>query len=203
MTSSPGSSWPQSSTDSSLIRKVQAQDQAAWGRLVEWSGPLVLHWCRGAGLSAEDREDVFQEVFLAVASAITRFQNAREGATFRGWLLTITRNKIIDLARRRMQLPQAAGGSDGYRRLLDLSDEQLSASNPTDRSSRRLLLRRALDMLRAEFAERVWQAFWRTAVDGVSAPDVAGELEMTAAAVRKAKSRVLARLREEFRGLLD
>jgi RNA polymerase sigma-70 factor (ECF subfamily) len=194
---------PGSSTDSSLLRRVQGHETAAWNRLVEWAGPLILHWCRRAGLSAEDCEEVFQEVFLSVASNIGRFQGGRPGDTFRGWLLTITHSRIVDLGRRRMNQPQAEGGSDGYRRLLALTCEQLSASEPGPADTRNLLLRRALDLIRAEFSERIWQAFWRTAVDGLTAPDVAGELRMTPQAVRKARSRVLARLREEFRELLD
>ena len=49
---------------------------------------------------------------------------------------------------------------------------------------------------RAEFSDPHWQAFWRTAVDGVPAAEVAEELNYSTAAVYQAKSRVLARLRE-------
>ncbi|MEZ6101764.1 MAG: hypothetical protein R3E01_22750 [Pirellulaceae bacterium] len=43
-----------------------------------------------------------------------------------------------------------------------------------------------------------WDAFWRTAVLGQATADVADELGMTAAAVRKAKSRTLQRLRRQL-----
>ena len=62
---------------------------------------------------------------------------------------------------------------------------------------------RALELLRGEFAAQTWQAFWRTAVDGQSAPAIAAELNMSPAAVRKAKSRVLHRLKEELGELAD
>jgi RNA polymerase sigma-70 factor (ECF subfamily) len=57
--------------------------------------------------------------------------------------------------------------------------------------------------VRDEFEERTWQAFWLTAVEGRPADDVAADLGVSAAAVRKAKSRVLHRLKEELGELLD
>jgi RNA polymerase sigma-70 factor (ECF subfamily) len=65
------------------------------------------------------------------------------------------------------------------------------------------LYRRALSVLQSEFETRTWQAFWRAAVDGQSPAEIAADLNMTPAAVRKAKSRVLRRLREEIGDLLD
>ena len=53
-----------------------------------------------------------------------------------------------------------------------------------------------LDVIRAEFEDRTWQAFWRVSVGGESATNVADDLGVSVAAVYKAKSRVLARLRQ-------
>jgi RNA polymerase sigma-70 factor (ECF subfamily) len=214
MASEPG---PEGSTSSSLLQRVREGDQDAWSRLVAWAGPLVLYWCRQAGVPPEDRDDLFQEVFLAVSSHVARFRRDRPGDSFRGWLLTITRSKMADLARRRLQQPRAVGGSQAYQRLLEVG-EQPEALPPSEPPSGvevaggsasctppagDPLLQGALAALRPEFEERSWQAFWRTAVDGLSAPEAAAELGMTPAAVRKARSRVLARLRQEFGGLLE
>jgi RNA polymerase sigma-70 factor (ECF subfamily) len=65
------------------------------------------------------------------------------------------------------------------------------------------LLRKAMELVRDDFEPKSWQAFWQTAVEGRSAPDVAADLGLTANAVRIAKSRVRARLREEMDGLLS
>jgi len=62
----------------------------------------------------------------------------------------------------------------------------------------RQLRLRALELIRAEFEDRTWQAFWRVTVDGQPTKDVAQELGVTPSAVRLAKSRVLRRLREEL-----
>jgi RNA polymerase sigma-70 factor (ECF subfamily) len=60
------------------------------------------------------------------------------------------------------------------------------------------LFYRAVDLVRGEFEERTWQAFWRTTIDGQTPRDVGADLHMSPGAVRVAKSRVLHRLREEL-----
>ena len=67
-----------------------------------------------------------------------------------------------------------------------------------ERTTDRNLFDRALELIRCEFEERTWQAFWLTAVEDRPAGEVALELGMTPGAVRVAKSRVLRRLREEL-----
>lgn len=51
---------------------------------------------------------------------------------------------------------------------------------------------------RSEFEPRSWQAFWRSAVDGIPTAVVAEELGVTAAAVRQSRSRILRRLRQQL-----
>src|SRR5437773_2668544 len=100
------------STSRSLLARLHANDDAAWDRLVALYAPLVWHWCRKMQLPAQDAADVFQEVFQAVASHINDFHRDRPGDTFRGWLRTITRNKVHDHFRAHKREPQAAGGSE-------------------------------------------------------------------------------------------
>jgi RNA polymerase sigma-70 factor (ECF subfamily) len=60
------------------------------------------------------------------------------------------------------------------------------------------LCQRALGMVRHEFEDRTWTAFWRVAVLEQSPAEVAAETGVTPAAIRQAKSRVLRRLKEEM-----
>jgi RNA polymerase sigma-70 factor (ECF subfamily) len=60
------------------------------------------------------------------------------------------------------------------------------------------LLHRALEIIRIEFEETTWQAFWRVIVDEQPTAAVAEDLGMTPQAVRQAKYRVLRRLRNEM-----
>ncbi len=189
-----------SSTSPSLIERVKAQDQDAWRRLVRLYGPLVDFWIRRTGLlQPADANDLFQDVFLAVARAVGRFSKDRPGDSFRGWLRTITRSKVADHHRQRGFEFRAAGGSDAQQRFEELAD---SPPDETDESNEICALRfRAVEMLRGQFEEKTWRAFWRVTVEGHAVKDVASDLRVTPSAVRLAKSRVLRRLREELRGL--
>ena len=68
---------------------------------------------------------------------------------------------------------------------------------------RSVIIHRALERLRSEFQTSTWQACWIQVVEEQKAPDVAKQLDMPLNAVYLAKSRVLARLRQELEGLLD
>jgi RNA polymerase sigma-70 factor (ECF subfamily) len=186
------------STHRSLLQRARARDPAAWERMLALYGPLVLGWCRGWGLREEDAADVFQEVFQAVAAHLAGFHRDRPGDTFRGWLRTITRNKVTDHHRQQQREPAAAGGSEARDRLARVAGAVPLEEPGSADAAEAGLLHRALAMIRGEFEPRTWEAFWRTAVDGRAAADVAAELGMTAGAVRVAKSRVLHRLRADL-----
>ncbi len=190
-------------TSPSLLVRVQANDCDAWTRLVDLYAPLVYHWCRRANLGPEDTADVFQETFRSVARRIHDFRRDRQGDTFRGWLRTIAQNKIRDHFRRLRDEPKAAGGTDANVHLQAQPDPISLEDDGSEQSILHQALHRTLESIRGGFEPSTWQAFWRVQIDGKTTGEVGGELGMTAAAVRKARLRVLARLRAELGELLD
>jgi RNA polymerase sigma-70 factor (ECF subfamily) len=192
------------STTSSLIDRLRCRDAVAWRRLVTIYGPLVYRWCRLAGLGPEESADRGQEVFLAVARSIERFDAGQPGCTFRGWLWRITQNKIRDHLRRGSRHQRALGGTSFLGHLEQIpDDDSCSAADSCEVSPQEAasLYRRAIELIRAEFEPRTWQAFWVVAVDGRSPAEAGQALGMSPVAVRKAKSRILQRLRQELAGL--
>ncbi len=178
----------------SLLAGIRADDPDAWHRLASLYGPLVYSWCRGRGLQPADAEDVLQEVFLTVAARIKDFRREQENDTFRGWLAAITRHKIGDWLRRQREREHAAGGTDAQQSL-----QQEPAPGPAqwpEPGEADDLVQRGLDLVRAEFAERTWQAFWRVVALEQGPADVAADLGMSRNAVYLARSHVLRRLRE-------
>lgn len=189
------------STSRSLLAEAQRAVPAAWDRLVRLYAPLVASWCRRMGVAEQDVGDLLQEVFSAVAAHLERFHSDRPTDTFRGWLATITRNKVRDHFRRRAIEPAAAGGSEANFRFERIAAPRVPDDPPEVPTSDVLLddlLKRALEAIRPEFHERTWRAFWGTVVEGRAAADVAADLDMQPGAVRVAKSRVLLRLRREL-----
>jgi RNA polymerase sigma-70 factor (ECF subfamily) len=155
-------------------------------------------------VQSQDALDVGQEVFRAVFDHIADFRKERPSDSFRGWLWTITRNKIRDHYRDQKARIQAAGGSHAQDRLAAIPDEP-PVSPPGDETggANAALRHRAMEMVRAGSEERTWKAFWRVNVDGLTAAEVAQELGMSVSAVYVAGYRVRQRLRREFEGLLD
>jgi len=199
----PGGEQP-SSLSSSLLERLRLKSPEAWRRLIYLFGPVVYQRCRQNGLQSADASDVFQEVFRAVATDFGSFRRDRQGDTFRGWLWSITRNKLADFWDARQKRSRARGGSDALERLTNLPAEELvmlgDSPGPETPGS---LYQRALKLVQEEFEERTWKAFWGVAVDDRAPADVADELGLSVNAVYIAKSRVLRRLRQELGDLLD
>jgi RNA polymerase sigma-70 factor (ECF subfamily) len=195
------SSANRDSTSLSLLQRVKARDSQAWQRLVDLYGPVIYHWCRRAGLTAADAQDVAQEVFSAVFVNLSDFRRSRPDDSFRGWLWTVARSKIGDHFRSRRGRAQARGGTDAHQHLEQLPALPQTPPTPLSETDE-LLSRRVYELLRPQFEDRTWRAFWRLTVDRQSGPDVAGELGLSVQAAYRAKSRVLRRIREEFGEIL-
>jgi RNA polymerase sigma-70 factor, ECF subfamily len=193
-------SAPAGNTSLTMLERMQSHDALAWERFVDLYSPMVFSWLRRAGFRDEDARDLLQDIFLLVSRSIGQFERREEGS-FRGWLGTVTANRVREYYRSRKDQPVAAGGSDAHLQLLQVAQQE--PGDPSDPGSSNSLLHRGLELIRRDFEERTWQAFWRCAVAGQAAADIARDLGMTAGGVYMARARVLRRLREELDGLLD
>lgn len=184
-------------TSLTLLERIRTGDESGWRHVFDLYTPLLTYWCRRWGVTGADAEDVVQEVYAAASAGIATFRRDREGDTFRGWLRGITRFKVLAYWRAKEHEAISSEASEARRRLEE-APEPDSAQDEDEAAEVSELFHRAVRLLKGQFEERTWLAFWRTAVDGQPATEIAGELGMTANAVRMAKSRVLHRLREEL-----
>ena len=187
------------SVSTSLLVRARSNDRSAWEKLADLFSPIVYTWVRRGGVPEADAEDVVQDVFLELSRGLNRFRRDRPGDSFGGWLRTLTRRRTCDYHRRGPTL--GTGGSAARLTLEQVPEAVPDDADPTDDPTAELL-RRGLESIRAEFAERTWQAFEALAVGERPAAVVAAELGLTVGAVYMARSRVLKRLREELEGLL-
>lgn len=187
-------------TSLTLLQRVASpEDREAWDRFVSLYSPLLLRWGQRSGLSLDEAADLAQEVFLILMKELPGFRYDPARGGFRNWLKTVTINKCRERQRRKT-LATGAGGSGAI--LNDVTSHgDLEAS--WDREYDQHLVRRALEIMEAQFERKTWQACWELTVNDRKAVDVAAELSMTEAAVYVAKSRVLRRLRQEFVELLS
>jgi RNA polymerase sigma-70 factor (ECF subfamily) len=184
-------------TSPTLLVALRSGDQEAWRQLVRIYGPLVVSWCRRCGLQESDALDVSQEVLVGVDQSLGRFEHrSRPGGasgSFRGWLWTVTRNKLADFHRRNSRHPLAGGGTDALACILAIPD---SAPHQADDIAD--LHFRVLQELKLEFDHRTWEAFWRVVVEKDAPKDVAEDLGVTVWAIYKLRTRILAKLKARF-----
>ena len=186
-----------------MLELARNRDERAWQSLVDLYSPMVLRWCQRANTSHETTADCLQEVFAAVARSLDTYHAPGTAGAFRGWLWTITRNKLRDLARRNARHTAAAGGSTALGQLYQVPEAiEIPGEEPSDADDIQSLMWRAMKQIEASFESNTWQAFWRTTVDGLTTAAVASELKLSPASVRQARSRVLRRLRQQL-GDLD
>jgi RNA polymerase sigma-70 factor (ECF subfamily) len=182
-----------------LVRIRDARDVVAWEQFVEIYAPLVYGFARRRGLQDADAADLTQEALQSVTRAAKELDYDPKRGSFRGWLLTVVRNKVNTFLARRKSGSQGSGGTDAYDLLCQLPDTDQAVQ--WDREYDRQLFAWAAAQVRDSFETSTWQAFWLTAVEGKSGKEVAKELGLSVAAVYLAKGRVMARLKEKVQSI--
>jgi RNA polymerase sigma factor (sigma-70 family) len=175
-------------------------DPAAWERFVTIFGGLLYDRIRRKSFSPEDAEDIVQEVFRKVQISFPTF--VRDGKTllFRRWLNKVVHSVMVDYVRKRAKEVRGGGG-DAQARLQQFPDP-ISDLGESDEDGA-LLIVRTLEVIKQDFHPQVWQGFWKTQIERKTSVEAAKELETTPGAVRAGATRVIARLRNELRGLFE
>lgn len=183
-------------TSLSLLQGMQAGNNDGWDKFVHLYTPLIYFWCRQARLQEADAADVCQEVFQAVARGIDGLAYDQPSHSFRGWLWTITRRTLSRHFKRISDSANASGGTDAHRVMHQVPDWIDDEQVPESASGEAEVIRRATELIRDDFEDKTWQAFWLAAVEGLQASDIGERLDMTPNNVRQAKFRVMSRLKE-------
>jgi RNA polymerase sigma-70 factor (ECF subfamily) len=193
-----------SDTSASLLEILRDRpDDLHWRRLVELYSPLIRYWLSRHTLPAADADDLVQEVLAVVVRRMPEFHRQERTGAFRAWLRAITANCLRDFWRAKRIRPQATGASDFQAMLDQLHDSSSGLSRQWDDEHDRFVTQRLLETLRPDFNEKTWRAFRAVAIEGRPPDEVAQELNLTVNAVFIAKSRVLSRLRQEAKGLVE
>jgi DNA-directed RNA polymerase specialized sigma24 family protein len=163
-------------TKASLILRLPSADDAeAWKEFVSIYEPFVYRFARRGGLQDADARELVQNVLLSV--------------------VRIARNQLLDVLAKQRRSIVSFGGSG----LFDLLDQAMTSGDEQGMrlEQRRELFRWAAERVKNTVNEATWNAFWMTAIQEQTVEMVANELGLTTGAVYIARSRVLARLRDE------
>ncbi|WP_425618250.1 RNA polymerase sigma factor [Anatilimnocola sp. NA78] len=180
-----------------LVQLRDGENHVAWQEFSRLYGPVIYGFARRRGLQDADAADLMQDVMRSVSSAIGRLDYDRKQGTFRGWLFTITRNKIFNFLSARRIRPQGSGDTTTNKMLDQTAAAESDGQDTWELEYQRRIAAIAMEKIKTEFQESSWQAFWLTAVEGKSAGEVSKQIGLSTGAIYVAKSRVLARLKEE------
>ncbi len=175
-----------------LARLRDVGDAAAWAEFVDLYAPMLYGLARRHGLQDADAADVMQDVLRAVVVALPRLTYDPARGSFRGWLFTVARNQLRKFANARGRRPRT-GAAEELVRNHPAPEEEAA----WEREYRERQFARAVEQVRGQFQPATWEAFWRTFVTGEDSRAVGESLGLSVGAVYIARSRVLARIREE------
>src|SRR5262245_32725067 len=184
-------------THQSLLIRAQSGQAEAWKDLLGLYRPLILGWLNRQGVPAGDLEDLSQEVLLSVVKYLPGFQHSGQRGAFRSWLRTIVCRRTADYWREIDVDGQAEGGSGASAALQEIADPDSALNRQWDEEHDRYVVHCLLDLVEEGFEPISVKAFRRLAIDGISGAEAAQELGLSLAAVYAAKSRILARIRQE------
>lgn len=150
------------STRTSLLQRLKDwRDDTSWQAFFDIYGQLIYRVARKAGLRDQDAEDVVQEVLVAVAKQMPKFEYNPALGSFKAWLLNLTRWRIADHFRKQPPLTArphtAASGTRLIDRVPDPAGRDLEAVWEKEWQSN--LLATALDRVKARLDPQKYQVF--------------------------------------------
>lgn len=176
---------PSSSSDEELLRHITRGNSLAFNCLYEHYGQRLYAYALRLTENPAQAEDILQESMLIVW---------RKAATYRGegsvkaWLLSIIRNKCMQLFRQKPT--ESIEGSD-----LDFADEAIPMEKDISQQDERSRVREALQRLSPEHREVLELVFYQ----GLNQKEVA---QVCRCPVGTVKSR-LSYARQQLRGILS
>jgi RNA polymerase sigma-70 factor (ECF subfamily) len=120
-------------TRASLIGRLKDwQDQASWQEFFDIYWKLIYGVARRAGLSDDEAQEVVQETLVSAAKHMPTFKYDPSIGSFKAWLLTMTRWRIIAQFRKRIPIVNPAQESEStatrvVERVADPSGDAIAA----------------------------------------------------------------------------
>jgi RNA polymerase sigma-70 factor (ECF subfamily) len=143
-----------------LVRRCAAGDAGAWEELVGRFHRRIYNICYRFAGSAEDAQDLTQEVFIKVYRTVGSFDG--EKASFNTWVTTVTRNLLVDHFRKQRndRATDSIDASQGTDEDGPTLAERLASGEPgqqvhVENRERREMVQRALRQISPDLREAV------------------------------------------------
>jgi RNA polymerase sigma-70 factor (ECF subfamily) len=147
-----------------LLRLKNLEDNKSWREFFDTYWNLLYGTAIKAGLSDAEAQDVVQETIIGVANKMPEFQYDRSKGTFKGWLLTITRRRIVDQLRKRQPVDRFSGRHPQDSRNTPLEERipdpaSLDLDAVWDEEWQKNLLEAAIQRAKKRVDDKHWQIF--------------------------------------------
>ena len=169
--------------------------------IVSEYAPRLLGYIRSQVGNKEDAEDILQNVLYSLVRSVSDEDYGIERIS--AWLYRVARNSVLNFWRRRREYPMPLYGEEDEA-IAELSSSL--AASPADTPEAlylRSLVWQELDTALAELPAEQRDAFCLTALDGLSARDVAEATGVPAATVTSRKYLAVKHLRMRLHELYD
>jgi RNA polymerase sigma-70 factor (ECF subfamily) len=166
-------------TRSSLIRRLHDWgDQKAWDDFFNSYWKLIYAVAVKSGLSDAEARDVVQETVVSVARSLKEGQYSHAKGSFKAWLCTVTRHRIMDHIRRRTRTPNCVqpgpGSTSGTSAVARVADPaSLETDAIWDEEWRKNLVDAATERVRAKVPPDQFQIFDLYVLKGLPVAEVA------------------------------
>ena len=191
---------PPDTRHSLIARLKDPQNHSAWTEFVCVYEPFLLRLVKKQGTPDQHAADVTQQLLLTIAKSVDRWRPDGKVASFRRWLGCVARNVVIKFMTRERKQIAGRGGSEFLVQLEGITDDSIAAEQI--RQYQHELILWAAELVRVEFRENSWRAFWETEIEGRSVADVSLELGVSTGSVYMSRSRVFARIRNRIEEVL-
>jgi RNA polymerase sigma factor (sigma-70 family) len=186
-----------------LSRLKDWNDQQSWQEFFDTYWRLIYSVALKSGLNDPAARDVVQETLLTVAKKMPEFRYDPEMGSFKSWLLTVTRSRIVDHLRRHARHappPASAPADDTPRtptahRVPDPASLQLEAV--WDEEWRKNLAATALERVKRRVKPKQYQVFDCFVLRGWPMAEVQRKLKVSLAQVYFAKYKITVLLQKE------
>lgn len=174
----PPASQPTNSVEKAFARGEENALSAAYQQY----GSLVYTFCRRT-LDESRAKDVTQEVFISAWRSRARYEPAK--GTLAGWLIAITRNRIIDNVRSEQRHAERRSGND---------PAEVPIAAEVERIGDRLMITEALRCL----SDRARQVITMHYFDDLTHRQIAEQLSLPLGTVKSDLRRGLSQIRHQL-----
>lgn len=187
----------------SLLCKISQNphDSQGWSELVALYQAPIYRTLRCRRIQHADAMEVTQQVLVTLVRYLPQFESDGKPASFRRWLNRIISNLCWKAWSSRQNpiasaMPSNTCEDNGFQEVAD-QQQQEELRHDLEMQHYRHRFRLAAAQVKPLFTIMTWEAFWLSCVDGMSPTEVAKKLGISSGAVYIARSRVIARLRDQ------